>query len=182
MKRGTNPSQKKNNGGRPPLYESIYAEQVYKLCWHRNMTDDELANAFGVSVSSIEKWTREQPEFKRAKKKGKDKADDKVVYSLFQRATGYSHPDIDIRVVDHELVITDIVKHYPPDTTACIFWLKNRQRENWKDVHRQEHTGAGGGPIKHIYEEVPMQDFDEAELQAMANAGIKIASSNPNSN
>ena len=182
MRRGTNPSQKSNNGGRPSLYEPIYAEQVYLLCWHRNMTDDELAKAFGVSVSSIEKWTREQLEFKRAKKRGKDKADDKVVYSLFQRATGYSHPDIDIKVIDGEIVITDIVKHYPPDTTACIFWLKNRQKDNWRDVHRQEHTGAGGGPIKHIYKEVPMQDFDDAELEAMANAGIKIASSDPDSN
>jgi hypothetical protein len=29
-------------------------------------------------------------------------------------------------------------KHYPPDVTACIFWLKNRQPEKWRDVHRHE--------------------------------------------
>ncbi len=33
------------------------------------------------------------------------------------------------------------IKHYPPDTTACIFWLKNRQRDKWRDRLDHEHSG-----------------------------------------
>ncbi len=45
-------------------------------------------------------------------------------------------------------VIVPTVKHYPPDTTACIFWLKNRQRDRWRDKQDHEHTGKDGGPIR----------------------------------
>jgi hypothetical protein len=41
-----------------------------------------------------------------------------------------------------------VVKHYPPDTAACIFFLCNRDKDNWKQKNQIEHTGAGGGPIR----------------------------------
>lgn len=28
---------------------------------------------------------------------------------------------------------TPLTKHYPPDTTACIFWLKNQKPKEWHD-------------------------------------------------
>ena len=39
-------------------------------------------------------------------------------------------------------------EHLPPDVTACIFWLKKRRRDDWRDKHDHEHTGKGGGPIE----------------------------------
>ena len=50
----------------------------------------------------------------------------------------------------HEGQITDreeYIKHYAPDTTAIIYWLKNRQPQNWRDTREIEMTGAGGGPL-----------------------------------
>jgi hypothetical protein len=29
--------------------------------------------------------------------------------------------------------LTRLTKHYPPDTTACIFWLKNRKPREWRN-------------------------------------------------
>jgi hypothetical protein len=30
-------------------------------------------------------------------------------------------------------VIVPYIQHVPPDVTACIFWLKNRDPEHWRD-------------------------------------------------
>ena len=44
---------------------------------------------------------------------------------------------------DGEVTRVAVEKHYPPDVTACIFWLKNRMREEWRDKQEVQHTGAG---------------------------------------
>ncbi|MDR8011858.1 terminase, partial [Escherichia coli] len=49
--------------------------------------------------------------------------------------------DIDIRVIENRIVETPLEKYYPPDTTAAIFWLKNRQKDKWRDKQEVEHTG-----------------------------------------
>jgi len=60
-------------------------------------------------------------------------ADAEVANKLFQRATGYSHDDVHISNYQGQVCITPIIKHYAPDTTACIFWLKNRRPDLWRD-------------------------------------------------
>ena len=37
--------------------------------------------------------------------------------------------------------VVPYTEHYPPDTTACIFWLKNRQKAAWRDRQEVEHSG-----------------------------------------
>lgn len=118
-------------GGRPSSYKDEYARQAKILC-ELGATDQQLADAFGVSTVTINAWKAEFPEFLNSLKVGKEPADDMVERSLFQRALGYSHPEDDIRVIDGQIVITPTIKHYPPDTTACIFWLKNRRPEQYR--------------------------------------------------
>lgn len=109
-------------------------------------TDKQLARILGIGVRTLHRWKKDHPEFMDALSEGKDEADQKVIESLFRRATGYSHPDVHITNYQGVITQTAITKHYPPDTTAAIFWLKNRKPDEWRD--RQEHTGAGGGPIE----------------------------------
>ena len=116
---------------RPTKYESKYAEQARKIC-ALGATDADLAEIFDVSRSTINLWKLENPEFSDALKLGKERPDERVKQSLFHRAVGYSHPEDDIRVIDGQIVITPTIKHYPPDTTACIFWLKNRLPEEFR--------------------------------------------------
>jgi hypothetical protein len=129
-------------GGRPTKYKTEYAEQAYKLCL-LGAGDQRLADFFEVDVSTVNKWKLDHPEFSESLKEGKDIADSNVGKSLYQRAVGYSHPDVDIKVIDGEIVVTDLVKHYPPDTTAAIFWLKNRQKDKWRDQSAIDHTTKG---------------------------------------
>lgn len=130
--------------GRPTSYRAEYAEQAEKLCRY-GATDAELADFFGVTTRTIGRWQAGHEDFCRALKVGKEVADDRVERSLFHRAVGYSHPDTHISNHQGKITATPITKHYPPDTTAMIFWLKNRRKQDWRDRH--EHTGPDGGPI-----------------------------------
>ncbi|ENW7464019.1 terminase [Salmonella enterica] len=125
---------------RPTKYQEAYAEQARKLCF-LGYTDAELADFFEVSESTINKWKLDYPKFSESIKKGKAVADAEVSDRLYQRAMGFVAPDIDIRVIENQIVETPLEKHYPPDTTAAIFWLKNRQRDKWRDKQEVEHTG-----------------------------------------
>lgn len=125
---------------RPSSYKDEYAEQARKLC-RLGLIDKEIAEFFGVSEQTINAWKLKSEEFLEALKDGKTFADAQVADKLFHRATGYSHPDVDIRVIDGQIVQTPLVKHYAPDTTACIFWLKNRDKARWRDKLETEHSG-----------------------------------------
>jgi hypothetical protein len=39
-------------------------------------------------------------------------------------------------------VYAPYVEHVPPDTTAAIFWLKNRDPAHWRDTWQMEHLAA----------------------------------------
>ncbi|WP_057380675.1 hypothetical protein [Pseudomonas aeruginosa] len=128
---------------RPTKYKAEYAEQALKLC-RLGAIDAELANFFEVTESTINKWKLDHPIFSESIKKGKEMSDAEVADRLFKRATGYSHPEVDIRVIEGEIVQTPLVKHYPPDTPAAIFWLKNRQRGKWRDKVEVDNTSSDG--------------------------------------
>lgn len=125
--------------GRPSKYKEEYANQAYKLCLLGH-TDAELAIYFEVDEKTINNWKHDFPDFLQSIKKGKEIADGEVTESLYKRAMGYEHHDTDIRVCDNQIVETAMIKHYPPDTTAAIFWLKNRQPKKWRDKQEIEST------------------------------------------
>jgi len=125
-----------NKVGRPSAYDPKYVAQARKICMLLGATDEQLAEVFDVSVTTINNWKREHPEFLASVKEGKISADAEVAVSLHHRAIGYSHPEVDIKVIEGQIVQTVITKHYPPDTGAAMAWLKNRQPKIWRD--RQE--------------------------------------------
>lgn len=136
----------KQAGGRPSKYKPEYADQAKKLCM-LGMTDKEMASFFEVSESTLNLWKSAHPEFSESLKGGKTLADAEVASRLHHRAMGYSHPEDDIRVVNGEIVITPTIKHYPPDTTAGIFWLKNRQPQRWRDKPDEGGEGENAQPV-----------------------------------
>lgn len=132
--------------GRPSKYDGIDLERVRMLA-SRGWTDVEMSDFFDVSEKTWNTWKGKHSEFLQSLKDWKIEADARVERSLYERATGYEHPDT--KFATHEGQITDereYTKHYPPDPTAAIFWLKNRQSGKWSD--RKEFSGPGGGPIE----------------------------------
>ena len=127
--------------GRPTKYKPEYKEQVYKLCL-LGATDADIANFFDISEATLNNWKIEHPDFLESIKNGKVHADATVAESLYKRANGYEHEDVDIKMYEGEIIKTKLIKHYPPDTTAGIFWLKNRRPKDWRDKQEVEHSGS----------------------------------------
>lgn len=129
--------------GRPSAYKPEYAELAFKFCL-LGASDGRLAELFDVSEQTINAWKQQYPEFLESLKNGKDAADARVASSLYHRACGYSHPEVDIKVINGEIVQTDLIKHYPPDTGAAMAWLKNRQPKQWRDKQEVDHISTDG--------------------------------------
>lgn len=120
--------------GRPSSYDPAYAKQAEKLCL-LGATDEQLAEFFEVSSRTIYRWIAEFPDFCHALKDGKDVADQRVERSLYHKAVGYTHDAVKIFMPANatEPVYAPYKDHVAPDTTAMIFWLKNRQPAKWRD-------------------------------------------------
>jgi hypothetical protein len=129
--------------GRPSKYDSLDLDKV-SIVARKGWTDAEMASFFEVDVATWHRWKLKHVEFCDALKDWKTEADARVERSLYERATGYSCPEDKIFNNNGEEMIVHTTKHYPPDTTAAIFWLKNRDKENWRDVQGREHSGNVG--------------------------------------
>lgn len=108
----------------------------------------EIAAGLSISTATLDSWQNLHPDFLSAIKGGKAVADAKVEQALFKRATGYEFESTETRKTEGGFTSTKVTKTYvSPDTTACIFWLKNRKAKDWKDVSKNEHSGPDGIPI-----------------------------------
>jgi len=147
--------------GRPSQYKSEYDKKAYNLCRKHGFIDRDLAEVFDVSEVTINAWKNEYPSFLKSIKDGKAARDTMVERSLHDRAMGYTHKEEKIFNNQGEIVRAETVKHYPPDPTSMIFWLKNRQPAKWRDKveiesHEDLHV-TWGSP-----EPVPDDPPDEA--------------------
>lgn len=131
--------------GRPSKYSPAYCEQVEKLC-KLGATDKEIADFFCIAESTLNLWKLEHKVFSESIKRGKVLADANVADRLYQRAMGFEHDSEEIKVVSDgqgegsSVVRVPIRKVYAPDTTAGIFWLKNRQPAKWRDKVEVDST------------------------------------------
>lgn len=101
----------------------------------------EISEDIGVSVATLNNWKGAKETLRSAVEASRRVADELVVSALFRRAVGYSHPAVKMFYDKERGIVTEhYTEHYPPDTTACMFWLKNRQRMLWQDAH--ELTGT----------------------------------------
>lgn len=134
--------------GRPTKYEPVFPERARELC-ERGATDIELADFFDIACSTLYEWKHVHPEFAEAIKVGKECADARVERSLYNRAVGYTYESVKIFMPGgaEAPVYAPYREHVPPETTAAIFWLKNRQPDRWRDKSQHEHTGKDGAPL-----------------------------------
>lgn len=140
-------------------------------------TDRQLAEFFGVAESTLNLWKLKHREFSESIKRGKNVADSLVAASLFKRATGFRVPEVKIFSHDGGSFEHEYEAYYPPETTAQIFWLKNRQPELWRDKQSLEHTGKDGVPLIPA-EEASAEDI-ERELER--RGAIELATRNAKS-
>ena len=118
--------------GRPTKYSQKVKKQIKSLV-ELGLTDAQVAKGIGITEQTLNNWKIKHPTFFESLKDWKAIADRKVEKSLRDRALGYSHPEDKFFVIDGKVITKGTIKHYPPDATSMIFWLKNRQPEKWSD-------------------------------------------------
>lgn len=126
--------------GRPTDFRLEFIDQAKKLC-RLGATDMDLADFFEVDESTITRWKKAHPEFCTSLKEGKMLADAEVADSLYHRAKGYEHEAVKMFLVDGQVIEHTYIERYPPDTTACIFWLKNRKPDVWREKSVVQQVG-----------------------------------------
>lgn len=118
--------------------------------WARDgLTDEQIATNMGITRSTLYEWKNKYSDISDALKEGKEVVDRQVENALLKSALGYMYDEVTEERRDDELVVTKVVhKEVQPNTTAQIFWLKNRKRAEWRDRVENAITGADGGAVK----------------------------------
>lgn len=119
--------------------------------WARDgLTNEDIAKNMGVNPKTLYDWIKKQPSFEEALRLGKEPADRKVENALFNRAVGFKEVVKKVKVLqDGTIVDYEEEVYYPPDTTAQIFWVKNRKPKEWRDKQDIDLSGEvdTGNPI-----------------------------------
>ena len=119
--------------GAPTKYKKEFAEQAYKLTL-LGFTDANLCFYFGIEEQTLSNWKRKHRDLLGAVRAGKEIADANVAESFYKRAKGYNYIEVTIEEVDgNETKTKTVSKHLPPDAGAALNWLKNRQKDLWRD-------------------------------------------------
>jgi transposase-like protein len=85
--------------------------------WARDgLTDEQIAHNMGINVATLYKWKNTYSEINESLKKTKEVVDSQVENALFKKAC-------------------------EGDTTAMIFWLKNRRPNDWRDKRETQLSG-----------------------------------------
>ena len=106
--------------------------------WSRDgLTNEQIANNIGINVKTLYDWKNKKSDISNALKKGKEVVDIEVENALLKRALGYKYDEV---TYENGVETKRVTKEVQPDTTAQIFWLKNRKPKNWKDKQNSENT------------------------------------------
>ena len=155
----------KKKRGRKSEYRIEYADQALKLCL-LVATDKELSEFFSVSEQTLNKWKKDYPEFLESLKKGKNIADANVASRLYNRAIGYNCKATKFATSNGKITDSkEFIEHYPPDTTAAIFWLKNRQPEKWRDKKEVDANVNLGDELESLTDEKLQAIIDGKEKE-----------------
>ena len=120
--------------------------------WARDgLTDEQIAEKMGIGTTTLYRWKDEYREIRESLKKGKEVVDRLVENDLLKKATG------EVRTLRKPIKVKEVLYengkrlaererieyaeeevYIPPDTTAQIFWLKNRKPEEWRDKRNVE--------------------------------------------
>ncbi|HLR69437.1 MAG TPA: transposase [Virgibacillus sp.] len=138
----------------------ITAEGLLKIeGWARDgLVNEQIARNIGVAEGTLYNWINNHSEIDEALKKGKEVVDREVENALLKRALGYEYEEVTYEFGEES---KRVVKEVQPDTTAQIFWLKNRKPHMWRDKQDIEHSGKTETTIN-------MTNLSEEELRKLA--------------
>lgn len=113
-------------------YEKWLKEENLLLLegWARDgLTDEQIAKNIGIGERTLYEWKKKYPQISQSLKKGKEVVDYEVENALLSSALG-------------------------GNTTAQIFWLKNRRPDKWRDKQKEETDKTALDKLDSILKEI----------------------------
>ncbi len=130
--------------------------------WARDgLTDEQIAENMGISRSTLNSWKDKYPDISDTLKRGKEVVDRQVENALLKRALGYRYDEV---TMENGVETKRVTKEVMPDTTAQIFWLKNRKPEEWRDKKDVDLVGE-------VNTNNPYKDLTTEELRKLIESG-----------
>ena len=114
--------------------------------WARDgLIEKQIAKNMGVSLSTLKIWKTRFDDLAEALRKGKEVVDREVENALYKRAMGYWVTETKTTTLpDGDVKVEETRRHIVPDTTAQIFWLKNRKPDQWREKNDLALTPSNG--------------------------------------
>jgi hypothetical protein len=131
---------------RPSKYEQLKEDGLLIKVegWARDgLTNDQIAENIGIAVKTLYEWQKKYSEFRDVLKRGKEVIDRQVENALLKTALGFEYEE---ETVTNKGDVVTVRKVQHPNTTALIFWLKNRKPEQWRD--KPKHMDDDDKPIE----------------------------------
>lgn len=146
-------NNKKGNG---KYHEWITEEGLLKIeGWARDgLIDRQIAHNIGITEQTLNNWKKRYPSLFESLKRGKEVVDRQVENALLKRALGYTYTETKTEESEQGTKITRTEKEVVPDTTAQIFWLKNRKPLEWRDKREIENTVAVEDRIGELFDKI----------------------------
>ena len=166
-------SQATQGRGRPSKYSEEFHPLLGEALARIGLTDKQIALRLGISEPTLNAWKKQHPDFFASLKRGKEEPDDLVEQSLFRRATGFDN-DKAVKIFmpagADKPIYAPYTERVHPDVTACIFWLKNRRPERWRDKQDLSLSGELNHNVKH-----DLSKLTDAEIEALERIHSKLA-------
>lgn len=111
--------------------------------WARDgLTDKQVAYNMNIAESTLHEWKKKYSVLSESLKRGKEVVDRQVENALLKRALGYEFKETTQELTEDGMRVTKVItKQQAPDTTAQIFWLKNRKPQEWREKQETEISG-----------------------------------------
>ncbi|KHD34352.1 hypothetical protein NL50_17325 [Clostridium acetobutylicum] len=135
--------------------------------WARDgLTEEQIAHNLGIGRTTLNDYKNKYPSFMNALKKGKEVIDMEVENALLKSALGFKYKE---EAITNKGEVVEVERYEKPNTTAIIFWLKNRQKTKWRDKQDIEHSGEVTQNVKAKIDLTKLDDKDLDKLEEIAS-------------
>lgn len=138
-------SQEAQKRGAPTKFKPEFIEDARRMA-EAGYTDIQMVEEFGIGRTTFYRWKKDFPDFRDAIRIAKEEPDNQMERSLYHSGNGFEYfEEVPIKVKDIEydqgrkvketerVEVVQVKRTVPPNSTAQIFWLKNRRPDLWRD-------------------------------------------------
>lgn len=154
--------------GRAKYEEWLEKDNLILLnAWARDgLTDEQISKNIGINPKTLYQWKKKYDPISNALKRGKEIVDYEVENTLLKKALGgfvVEEQTIEELNARGEMTTRKVKskRYLPPDTTALIFWLKNRKPDVWMDRKAKEVSQDSNQMLAKYFEILDQEILDE---------------------